>query len=228
MSTTSNSFLQSNIAYCDEKGPQRIMSFGKREIFCKLKKDLIQWHIDATFDCSPPGFYQCLIISVFEEELNMFLPCYYVLMTNKTLTSYILALSMMNITVGPCKPGYVMHDFEAAIPKAVKRVFPNAKTTGCLFHFKQCLTRNMMKLSIPKDIAFKQVGWFDLLTVVPKDEIFSKALPFIEFNLLAMKEAEMEPWLQKSWNKFFEYVKRTFDNANMISLMNYSDKIMDL
>ena len=95
----------------------------------------------------------------------MFLPGYYVLVTNKNLTS------MMNITVGPCKPGYVMHDFEAAIPKAVKRVFPNANTTGCLFHFKQCSTRNMMKLSIPKDnIAFKRVGWFDLLTVVvPKD-----------------------------------------------------------
>ena len=203
---TSESFMQSNVAFCDEKGAQRCLGFGNREAFCKLKQAGIQWHIDATFDIVPPDFYQLLIVSVYEESTSMFLPCHYILMTNKTILSYVVALSMMKMMIGNCDPGYVIHDFELAIPKALKKVFPNAKPTGCYFHFVQCITRRMIHYGIPQHIAFKEVDWFKLLTVVPKNEIFEKALPFIEFNILVMNASSEGV---KSCYHIYQYRLRT-------------------
>jgi len=198
--------MQSNVAFCDEKGAQRCLGFGNREAFCKLKQAGIQWHIDATFDIVPPDFYQLLIVSVYEESTSMFLPCHYILMTNKTILSYVVALSMMKMMIGNCDPGYVIHDFELAIPKALKKVFPNAKPTGCYFHFVQCITRRMIHYGIPQHIAFKEVDWFKLLTVVPKNEIFEKALPFIEFNILVMNASSEGV---KSCYHIYQYRLRT-------------------
>ena len=219
---TGDSFMQANVAYSDDNGPQRSIHFGLRENFIKLKKDRIQWHIDATFDCVPLGFYQLLIISIFEEETNMFLPSYYVLMTSKSLRSYILVLNTLNSIIGQCSPGYVLLDFELAISRAIQTVYPSAKCTGCLFHFLQCISRRMMKYGIPKEIAFKEVEWFQLMTIVPVEEIFAKALPFIEFNILAVQSDKWTPEVIEGWKKTFSYIKKTWDTRQYISLMNYN------
>jgi len=43
---------------------------------------------------------------------------------------------------------FVILDFEIATHTAARTVFPEATTRGCLFHFGQCLIRNVQRLGM--------------------------------------------------------------------------------
>ncbi|CAM4952528.1 unnamed protein product [Rotaria socialis] len=51
------------------------------------------------------------------------------------------------------QPTHVASDFESAIMSAVRRVFPAAKHSNCLFHFTQCIHRKIMSLGLGADYA---------------------------------------------------------------------------
>ena len=170
---TARSLMQFNLSYADSKGSQRLIGFGKTELINTLRRKQSSIFIDATFSCCPKGFHQCLIVSTFLESDNLFLPCFYILMTRKNKLAYVMALSALNnLFGGSIDPKYVMHDFEIAMCQAIEELWPGSRSVGCFFHFKQCLTRQMIKCGIPQHIAFRDVAWFDLMTVVPKDEIW--------------------------------------------------------
>lgn len=122
---SSASLMQYNVAYADSKGPQRVIGFGRMELVNLLRTKKSQLHIDATFDCCPKDFHQCLIISIYLDTLRLFLPCFYVLMTRKTRRAYIQALSSLNnLLDGAMDPKYIMHDFELAMRYGIEAVFP--------------------------------------------------------------------------------------------------------
>lgn len=86
-----------------------------------------------------------------------------------------------------------------------------------------------MELGISKKDAFANVWFFDLMTVVPREEIFSKCVPFIEYHILVKHgEALTESGSYDAWNKFFSYLKYQWDNDQLIPLYNYDGITMDL
>ena len=153
-------------------------------------------------------------------------------MTRKNKLAYVMALSALNnLFGGSIDPKYVMHDFEIAMCQAIEELWPGSRSVGCFFHFKQCLTRQMIKCGIPQHIAFRDVAWFDLMTVVPKDEIWDKCVPFIEYHILVKHErvlTDTDPGLVRAWGAVFDYVKRFWDNPLLIPLFNYDDMTMDM
>ena len=224
---SSDSFMQANLAYADKKGAQRIIIFGFHELLQQLTKRDVQFHIDATFTV-PKGFYQCLIIGSF-SELGVFLPCAYILMTRKNRMAYELAFSQLNILLGlKMKPGFVVHDFEKALYRAIKSCFPSADLTGCFFHWAKAISGNMIKAGFPKEVAFREVKRFFLLCVVEPEEVFTKALPWIEYNVLVVEGSRWTSEDLNRWNKVFHYMKNFWDNEELVSLFNYSGKAREL
>ena len=89
--------------------------------------------------------------------------------------------------------------------------------------------KNMIKNGISKAAAYSNVWWFDLMTVVKKDEVFDKCVPFIEYHILGKHETKLvEDGSYDAWNRFFTYLKRQWDNSHLISLFNYDGVTMDL
>ena len=224
-----NSFMHFNSSFTDDKGPQRIIGFGLPEGYSKLKQREVTVHLDGTFGCCPKGFYQCLIFSVYIPSDRLFLPVFWVLMSRKSQRSYELAFQMIQSTVGQqLNVEFFMHDFEIAIYNAILNVYPNSTSVGCFFHFKQAIIRRMMKEGIPQHIAFEDSKWFDLLTVVDKNEIFEKAVPYLEFMILERYSDKMDADMANAFRRVFDYIKKHWDNPKMISLFNYTGKMKTL
>ena len=72
----------------ETKDMMRIMVFGNPELLRLLKSPGLHLYMDATFDCCPDPFYQCLIIMIYEPTCSHYVPVMYILMTNKNETSY--------------------------------------------------------------------------------------------------------------------------------------------
>ena len=62
---------------------ERIMGFGNSYLFYYLTH-ANHLFIDATFSVAPKPFYQCLIVMIFYETLQIYIPILYILMTNKS------------------------------------------------------------------------------------------------------------------------------------------------
>lgn len=97
-----DSFLQFNATYYDEKGKQRVMGFAMTETLKLLNYKDLEMHVDATF-IAPPGFYQVLIISVFDHGTKMFVPVLWILMTRKSERAYDIAFMNVVALVGELK-----------------------------------------------------------------------------------------------------------------------------
>ncbi len=127
-------------------------------------------------------------------------------MSGKTEECYWQAFNWLCSEVNECAPFCVGVDFERAFFRSVQLHFPDTKLIGCLFHFKQAGRRKMKELGIDKDqIGYAmKVGVYDLLTVIPKDEL-KKGVHFVR-TMISDKLFEMlspdEDFAK--WDKFFD------------------------
>ena len=156
----------------------------------------VQMWVDGTFSCVPKPFYQCMIILVFDDVLEIYIPVAYILMTGKTDSCYYHAFQMLLTDCdGNIDPFCVGVDFEPAFFNNVGIFFENAFQAGCDFHFKQALRRKMVDMRIPEEeisLALSR-GYIDLLVVIPIDEIETKGIPFVQ-HLLAGQGCDMDLW----------------------------------
>ena len=85
--------LQSNQTIFDNetKKVERLMVYGNPSLLGTMVGD-IQVYIDDTFRIYPSQFYQCLIIMVFDLQLSVYVPVFYVLTTGNTENLYWYAL----------------------------------------------------------------------------------------------------------------------------------------
>ena len=106
-------------------------------------------------------------------------------------------------------------DFERAFFSAAGLLFPEAHLVGCLFHSKQAARRKMIDLSIPDhevQIAMR-FGVYDLLTVLPKDELDKKGIPFIQTMIMDLlgeyymtNKPKDKAW-ERKWDTFWVYFR---------------------
>jgi hypothetical protein len=71
------------------------------------------------------------------------IPCVYIFMKSKSKAAYIKALRNLLIVFPTLNPKIVHTDFEIAVIRAFREVFPNVIAKGCFFHFTQALWRNI-------------------------------------------------------------------------------------
>ena len=112
-------------------------------------------YIDATY-ISTKEYYQTLIVMGYNSHLNLKVPCCFILMNNKSQTSYEISLSSLyNIITEYHNNSLniisICTDFEEALINAVKLVFKNIRNVGCLFHYIKNIRLNMQKIGLLKD-----------------------------------------------------------------------------
>lgn len=137
---------------------------------------MLRKFVDGTFSSTPGQFHQCLIVMVFDEIYDCYLPCYYALLSGKTESCYRTFYRMLAEDLNhKCDPSTIGVDFEQGLINATKQCFPEAKLIGCHFHFKQAIRKYMVGLKIPSAVIewFMKPGNLDLLTVLPKEDIRS-------------------------------------------------------
>ena len=225
MSNRANSFLRFNHSFADYKKKQRIMGFANPELLHLLKYPKVHLFGDATFRCCPKPFEQCYILMVFDKGTMTFVPVMYILMTGRTEDCYFHALHMVLHEADWClDPASFGLDFEMGEINAVNCQFPNAKKDGCFFHWKQALRRKMVDLGIDKQQMKMALKEMDLLTVIPKEEVASKGIPFvriiIEENLVVTADIA-------KWKPFWEYFDRFWMKEKNLDMWNMVDKIED-
>ena len=134
--------------------------------------------IDGTFKIVPKQFYQCLIVMVFDNQTDVYVPVFYILLTSKTEKIYRHALHLMNETAGSkMNPTSVTCDYE----KGLRNTIMKAVINGCLFHWKQAIRRKLVDLNCDKWTInhFIPADSIETLTLIPPNEIKSKGIPYV-------------------------------------------------
>jgi hypothetical protein len=170
--TDTRSFLQFYLQVLVDDVMTKIIGWGHPDLIHLMKYGPVYTFIDCTFNCCPKGFYQCMIIMVYDPSTNMYVPVFFVLLQTKKQLAYWHAISQC---IATC-------DFERGLINAVQDHFPDNPLVGCEFHWKQAIRRKLLDLRIPKDIISRLVdpeGLLNILTVIPINEIECKGIPYI-------------------------------------------------
>lgn len=136
----------------DDGVDERIIIFGTP----LAKQQITKYEVfygDGTFKVTPTPFYQLYTLHVDitsnEEETVSFVPLLYILLPNKSESTYrrfFLILRdqfKVNITVYKC-------DFELAAINAVKYIYPQATIKGCYYHFVKNVWKTSKKIGLTK------------------------------------------------------------------------------
>ena len=86
-----HSFLQVSMTFPNpvvRENPIRIMIFGNPGLTGMLKTPCLDVFVNATFDCTPHPFLQCLIFMIYDHSTSSYIPILYALMTSKCKEAY--------------------------------------------------------------------------------------------------------------------------------------------
>ncbi|POM60224.1 hypothetical protein PHPALM_30946 [Phytophthora palmivora] len=107
-------------------------------------------------------------------------------------------------------PATVICDFGSGLIKAVLTQFPDARVSGCFFHFKQALGRRMKKEKIPApEIKIAMApGCVDILAVVDKDKVVIEGTSYVRKLLREKCEADGLVYFFHKWERFWTYFQK--------------------
>jgi len=189
MTDSKRSFLQVSMSFpnpVDGEDPIRIMIFGNPALSGMLKNPGLDVFVDATFDCTPHPFSQCLIFMIYDHSTSNYVPILYILMTSKCMEAYwhafnqIVAISQLSIKVRT-----YCTDFEVTMMKQMDIMFggPGGGThIGCFFHLKQAWRKYLIeKCHLSKEHVTNamQIGMLDLLCIKPIGEVEEYRIPYL-------------------------------------------------
>ena len=220
-----HNFLQFNFTVPNGDKTERVTGWGNPGLFGVLKIPGVELFVDATFSSCPSQFYQCLIIMAFDNTTGVYVPILYILMTKKTEEHYLHAIHcLMVVSDYKLKPNSITCDFERALMNAFRTKFPNADMYGCLFHFKQALRRKMISLHIEGDRVecVMQKDWIDILTIIRREEIKSKGIPYVR-SLIEDEGNDLSLAELGKWSTFWAYFDRQWMSPEMVNIWNIHD-----
>jgi hypothetical protein len=191
--------------------------------------------IDCTFKAVPVGWSQLMIVMTYAAKYDYYVPVFYVLMQDKTETSYRQAINaVIQASIG-LEADTVTCDFEPALISGIKANFKSCKMVLCLFHFKQAnrrwilaqakeISKEGMKRLLGRKVStnitglqqdeYYERGLIEMLTVLPLDEIIPYGIPYIRNEMEAL-ENESDT-IKAAYDKFWAYfVKQWLQKKNM-------------
>lgn len=214
-------------------GKNRLIMFATKENLLHLKHSDF-WIADGTFKVAPPTFCQLYVIHgvVFHKVV----PLVYVLMPNKTQSSYELMIKIIQEKGNIELPRYIIVDFEIAAYNAFKKA-SKYPVYFCLFHFGQCVYRQIQSLCFSNDYKNNEkfrlfIKSFTSLAFVPipfvkqefeKLKVESQQLNFnidrfIQYfysNFIDNPKYPLEAW--NAYNRLFDDVKLTSNSAEIFN-----------
>ncbi|KAF1740448.1 hypothetical protein MXB_3522 [Myxobolus squamalis] len=131
-----------------------------------------QTFIDCTFRCAPSPFTQCLIIMVYDNGTQMYIPCVYALVTCKNEYKYLTTFHEVIVLMKYIwMPLIIMSDFDFSLITALKYEFPESRFMCCYFHSMKARERKTKKYKISNENSSRILQNIELLTVIPISEI---------------------------------------------------------
>ena len=129
---------------------QNILIFGDEKAVERLATTNVI-HADGTFTCVIDGFSQLYIFHATAEN-NVSLPVLFCLVNGKNEQTYTKLLGLVEELATEAglhifdREVQLMCDFEMALIKAVKKLYPSVDVKCCFFHFTQSVFRNSVDL----------------------------------------------------------------------------------
>ncbi|KAE9037956.1 hypothetical protein PR002_g6280 [Phytophthora rubi] len=206
-------FFQFHFTYYEEEVLHRVIGWAHPQLVDRMRQQQTSIFFDATYRCVPVQFYQLVIIMMYDNISDVYLPVFYVLTTGKTTDVYEHLLHFVFIaTKRKLKPAHAACDFEYAMIKAVKNQFPETRIIGCLFHFKQAIRRKMLKLHISEEEVYLAMreGSFDRLTVIPRSDITGQGKRDVRARLKRDCLAAGISYSKEIWKRFWKYFENTW------------------
>lgn len=142
-------------------------------------KRVIHMLMDGTFKVLPRHikFRQLYIISIIFEERCY--PLAFILMQKNTYYSYNLIFRKLKLLFASCEISNFMTDYEAATRKALKRQFPNARISGCYFHYVKAINKASRRFGLSKDSKYETaIQKISALALLP-NEFISKGFQIV-------------------------------------------------
>lgn len=131
---------------------------------------------DGTFETCPPPFKQ-IYVAFGKLRDDKVVPCAFGLLPNKQHNTYKLFWSKIKemLPATYC-PEYLLIDFEASAAKGFLEIFPDAKISGCQFHFHKNLVHQLGQkgclVEYNNSPEFQQlVQLMQTLAFVPADDV---------------------------------------------------------
>ena len=92
---------------------------------------------------------------IIDEITKIKIPTFFIITNKKTEMTYYLVFQDIRTILEKefkekLKLANYTTDFEVAMNNALLKVFPNIKRTGCYFHYKQSIDRNLGKYGFKK------------------------------------------------------------------------------
>lgn len=169
--------------------------------------------VDGTFKTSASlkGVYQLITLMVVRS--NVAIPIAWILMSNKTKTSYTDTWKFVKEnfpTLSNLKTA--MTDFELALRSGLRAVYEGVEVSGCWFHYTQCLWRNAVKKGFCRMKNNKKyrpehhfiVRQLMALALIPASEV-KRQYHRIRVEAMAFFEGTQ---YEKNFRKFFMYYER--------------------
>lgn len=145
--------LGKDFLVCEEGTTEKIILFCSRtaQMFLKNEEENIAMYFgDGTFYCVPQHHYQLYSLHVdigSNENVTNVVPVIFALLPNKSEQTYVRLFELIKNKLSVEMPTFKC-DFETAVMKAVKRVFPNCKISGCFYHYNKAIWRTAKKFNL--------------------------------------------------------------------------------
>lgn len=210
--------------YEPESCENRILIFLNSK-YNALLRESENFLMDGTFYSAPANFYQ--IYTIFTSyNANNYIPLVYVMLTNKTMFTYIKLFNILQQKGVKMKS--VVMDNEKAVIGALKLVYPSVVINLCFFHFNQNIYKRIQKMGLAfdyyNDLMFKyQIKRFISLTFIENNKIpdfFDQWKKDVFTNKNSDKYKELIFWLENNFitNQSYKLYPNKFRILNKIPL----------
>jgi hypothetical protein len=186
-------------------GNDRILLFSTQRNL-DLMAQCTHWFADGTFKTSPPLFSQ--VYTIHALIYNDIIPTIFVLMPNRTESTYNRVFSALKSLKLNLQPTTIMTDFERSSMNAFHSAFPNAIQRGCFFHLSQSIWRRIQqteglkdKYTDDSDFAL-QVRHLASLAFVPVDDVVGAFEELIDSPYFRENSPKLQPivdYFEDTW-----------------------------
>lgn len=206
----SDNFLRSEVRV--EENGRRHFIFAS-DVQLQLLGRCKEWYGDGTFFVVKEPFLQLYIFHGYVRRNKSIkqIPLVFILMSGKSKRDYRRVLQALKDMLPDCQLISIRLDFEAAMWRAVRSVFPEVKRHGCNFHYSQAIWRQVQSLGL-------QVAYANNETVRAFCQKLM-ALPFLPGNRMEAQFLELQQAVEnEQLSALCEYIANTWIHSHVWQL----------
>lgn len=172
------------------------------------KMEKVTLLMDGTFKALPlhMKFCQLYIISVIQK--GRCYPLAFILMERRDYKSYMNVFHNLKQLIPTMNVVTLMSDYEAATRKAAKIQFPNARLSGCFFHYVQGIRKASKRFGLRS--KWDKVKFEDVI-----NKVSALALLPNEYVVDGFKSISRKIKKNRKWRRFEKYWMKQWAKANI-------------